>query len=299
MPYIPLSVSQILDSPRFIPGDDPQLFTVLSRSLAFQMASALAHLHCLNIAHRDVKPTNFLLTDMGCVKLVDFGISYIASHQGDLWPEREDNKYFEVSTGYVLPSQCDPTSNLTSRPYRAPELMFGTRTYDPFSVDSWSLGCTIAQFFTRLGPEPGSDDEDFGLPPGRQPLFDASRGEIGLTRSIFKTLGTPNNESWPSFNELPHANRVDFTMVPGIDLKTVLPNLPVEKPGADALSFIKSLLVYPPEDRLKAVLACGHPWMLCGPLTLPPEVESPAEAVEFPKEVRSTTLGSLLADVLA
>jgi hypothetical protein len=31
----------------------------------------------------------------------------------------------------------------------------------------------------------------------REPLFDASRGEIGLLWSIFRILGTPTKESWP------------------------------------------------------------------------------------------------------
>jgi hypothetical protein len=31
----------------------------------------------------------------------------------------------------------------------------------------------------------------------RDPLFDSSRGEIGLLWSIFRLLGTPTKESWP------------------------------------------------------------------------------------------------------
>lgn len=31
----------------------------------------------------------------------------------------------------------------------------------------------------------------------REPLFDASRGEIGFLWSIFRFMGTPTKESWP------------------------------------------------------------------------------------------------------
>ncbi len=89
-------------------------------------------------------------------------------------------------------------------PYRAPELLFGARTYDPYAVDMWSLGCTFAEFFTPLLPE-DDEDEDY-YPPElcdanptlvRKALFDGTRGEIGLAWSIFKILGTPTEDSWP------------------------------------------------------------------------------------------------------
>lgn len=35
------------------------------------------------------------------------------------------------------------------RPYRAPELLFSPRTYDPFALDLWSAGCVLAELFIR------------------------------------------------------------------------------------------------------------------------------------------------------
>ena len=46
-------------------------------------------------------------------------------------------------------------------PYRAPELLFGPRTYDAFAIDMWSLGATFAEFFTALSLYLDEDD-DFG-----------------------------------------------------------------------------------------------------------------------------------------
>jgi serine/threonine protein kinase len=36
------------------------------------------------------------------------------------------------------------------RPYRPPELLFGSDRYDPFALDSWAFGVTMAEMFTPL-----------------------------------------------------------------------------------------------------------------------------------------------------
>lgn len=79
--------------------------------------------------------------------------------------------------------------------------MFGARQYDAFAIDLWSLGCLFADFFMPLELEEEEDD-GYDFPPHeghliRKSLFDASRGDIALIWSIFKTLGTPTSEIWP------------------------------------------------------------------------------------------------------
>jgi len=262
MPSVPYLLADLLASPLLSPytlgeQDLPTKaaqFNVLAKSLIYQIISAVSYLHSENIAHRDIKPHNLLITDHGCVKLIDFGIAWkscedMADKTDDLWPEPPDRMYFEVATG----------------PYRAPELLFGTRCYDANATDLWSLGATLAEFLTPLrlrisDPDDDDDDDDddndeeddeseypleeeqsnarpFITPDlsritnpklrwSRETLFDASRGEIGLAWSIFKIRGTPTAENWPTFANLPHSSRVTFNVVPPVDLSLLLPNCP-------------------------------------------------------------------------
>ena len=117
MPFLPISLVQLLASPRFsphsVPSDIPEgtcesqeeQFIVIAKSLMFQVLCAVAFLHdnARKVAHRDIKPGNIMLSKEGYVKLIDFGISSKNEPDSekihDLWPETQNRLYFEVSTG--------------------------------------------------------------------------------------------------------------------------------------------------------------------------------------------------------
>jgi serine/threonine protein kinase len=117
MPFLPISLLQLLASPQFsshpAPSDTTdgtceskeEQFIVIAKSLMFQVLRAVAFLHdnARKVAHRDIKPRNIMLSKEGCVKLIDFGISSKNEPDTekihDLWPESQSRLYFEVSTG--------------------------------------------------------------------------------------------------------------------------------------------------------------------------------------------------------
>lgn len=57
--------------------------------LVMEISMALCHLHAHGVIHRDLKPENILVTDVGGVKVIDFGIAQLLTdNQGDLQAKR-------------------------------------------------------------------------------------------------------------------------------------------------------------------------------------------------------------------
>ena len=80
----------------------------------YQLLKAIDHMHRNGIFHRDIKPENILLME-DQVKLADFG-----SCRG-------------------IYSKQPYTEYISTRWYRAPELLYGSRNYTE-GVDLWSIG---------------------------------------------------------------------------------------------------------------------------------------------------------------
>uniref|UniRef100_A0A158R410 mitogen-activated protein kinase kinase n=1 Tax=Syphacia muris TaxID=451379 RepID=A0A158R410_9BILA len=83
----------------------------------------------MNLIHRDVKPSNILLSKQGCVKICDFGISG------------------------SLTNSVAKTINAGCKPYMPPERIDGDKkdSYD-VRADVWSLGITLIEIATGSHP---------------------------------------------------------------------------------------------------------------------------------------------------
>jgi len=93
--------------------------------ISHEVLKALKFLHSQEIAHRDIKTQNIMLTLEGNVKLVDFGLSC------------------EMGLG--------PRTSLVGSPYWMPPEMIKNQPYT-YNVDIWSLGICILELFLGAVP---------------------------------------------------------------------------------------------------------------------------------------------------
>jgi eukaryotic-like serine/threonine-protein kinase len=117
----------------FVPGET--LETVIARDGALDVARALDytcqicnavdHAHRHGVIHRDLRPSNVLVTDRGLLKVADFGTS----------------RFLEIA--------AHGTTVIGSPPYMAPEQFEGKAV---FASDIYSLGVTIYQMLTGVLP---------------------------------------------------------------------------------------------------------------------------------------------------
>ncbi len=95
--------------------------------IAAQMARGLGDAHAHNIVHRDVKPSNVVLTSSGIAKIVDFGLAH-ASGQTATLAEGGGGTLGYMSPEQGLNKSCD---------HRA---------------DIWAWGIVFAEMLTRQNP---------------------------------------------------------------------------------------------------------------------------------------------------
>jgi serine/threonine protein kinase len=104
---------------------------------AYQAALAMHHAHRSGLVHRDVKPSNLLLSAHGRVRLLDLGLARFLQDQiGEAHLTR-------TGTGMGTPDYCPP------------EQFRDARQADPRS-DVYSLGCTLYHIVAGRVPFPGS-----------------------------------------------------------------------------------------------------------------------------------------------
>ncbi|MFR9774462.1 protein kinase domain-containing protein [Micromonospora sp. MS34] len=91
-------------------------------SIAVQTCDGIAAAHDAGVVHRDVKPSNLIVTPTGTVKICDFGIARLPSAAGQ-----------DTLTG--------PVTKLGTSSYMSPEQALGGPV-DP-RTDLYGLGCTL------------------------------------------------------------------------------------------------------------------------------------------------------------
>ena len=101
--------------------------------IALQAATGLAHLHGQGIVHRDVKPSNLMLTSEGIVKILDLGLALTTEAAG-----RPDGRLTGITYlgthDYMAPEQWVDATSVTAK------------------VDCYGLGCVLFQMLSGKTP---------------------------------------------------------------------------------------------------------------------------------------------------
>jgi serine/threonine-protein kinase len=117
----------------FVPGETLEsmiarggaLDVPLALDYICQICNAVDHAHRHGVIHRDLRPSNVIVTDSGLLKVADFGTS----------------RFLEIA--------AHGTTVIGSPPYMAPEQFQGKAV---FASDLYSLGVTIYQMLTGVLP---------------------------------------------------------------------------------------------------------------------------------------------------
>lgn len=140
---------------------------------------------------------------------------------------------FGLARAFCIPVRTY-THEVVTLWYRAPEILLGSRNYST-PVDIWSIGCIFAELLSR------------------HPLFPGD-SEIDELYRIFRTLGTPNEETWPGVSQLPDY-QPHFPIWESKSLVELMPEI-----DPLAVDLLTKMLVYEPSQRISAKAALNHPY---------------------------------------
>jgi cyclin-dependent kinase 10 len=129
MQYCEQDIASLIDNMK-VPFTESQV-----KCIMIQLLDGLEYLHQNYIIHRDLKVSNLLLTDKGCLKIADFGLGRCSGYPS---------------------KQLTPT--VVSLWYRAPELLFGLSTYTS-ALDMWAAGCIFGELLSNKPLLPGKSEQ--------------------------------------------------------------------------------------------------------------------------------------------
>ncbi|KAJ3119903.1 Cyclin-dependent kinase 20 [Nowakowskiella sp. JEL0407] len=197
--YMPTDLAEILRTAT------KQLTESQVKAYVLMILKGVAYCHENHIMHRDLKPANLLISPSGILKLGDFGLARVYSGSKG----NEGRPY---------------SHQVATRWYRAPELLYGSRSYDE-GVDNWAVGCIFGELLNHCPLFPGQND-------------------IDQLYCVISILGTPTKETWPDLETLPDYNKIQFSPTPPVPIENICPDA-----SPNAVELLKKFLVYDSSKR--------------------------------------------------
>ena len=108
----------------------------------FKLSKILESFHSKSIIHRDIKPSNIMIKEDGTLKLIDFGVSKIASHT---------STYTKIQKGTV-PYISSEQFQIDLEKYKNPNIEDVKPVKISTKSDIWSLGVMISEMFSGVLP---------------------------------------------------------------------------------------------------------------------------------------------------
>ncbi len=193
--------------------------------IAAQIAEGLTKAHEAGITHRDLKPENLMVSHDGLVKILDFGLSKLASPDGgraDKWSTSTSL----TASGLVLGTVG----------YMSPEQVAG-RPPD-FRSDQFSLGLVLYEMVTgkrAFQRSTAAETLVAILRERAEPLGGQNRdAPAPLCWAIERCLAKEPDQRYVSTRDLARelaAIRDRFSEKPAMQVETQLTNLPVQRTG--------------------------------------------------------------------
>ncbi|KAJ6710976.1 CYCLIN-DEPENDENT KINASE F-4 [Salix koriyanagi] len=196
------------------------------RNFMSQVLQGLTHMHTNGYFHRDLKPENVLVTK-DVLKIADFGLAR------------------EVSSAPPY------TEYVSTRWYRAPEVLLQSSTYTP-AIDMWAVGAILAELFTL------------------SPIF-PGESEIDQLYKICCVLGTPEPTVFPKASNVSLLMNLSCAEILPANLSDIIPNASLE-----AIDLIMQLCSWDPLKRPTADQSLQHPFFHVG-MWVPYPLRDPLE----------------------
>lgn len=156
-----LNLSDIIES-------EAPLHPVVAATIVREICLAIDHAHKNNVIHRDIKPTNVLISKDGKLKVTDFGVA------------KDETARDQTHVGTLIGTPC----------YMSPEQTMGKKL--TAQSDIFSLGIVLYELVTGVKPFWGESADEITAKIGRgkyrSPFWLDRHHSLGLTGIINKAL---------------------------------------------------------------------------------------------------------------